>query len=99
LTLEIRADFIKQQVEPVILNIPAHLGEIDKQKQFQPFQNINDRYVLSECFSDMRATMAKASNARIILGGKQSKFLGYLPGIIEEAYYSLKFNKPVYCSR
>jgi hypothetical protein len=40
--------------------------------------------------------MAKNSHARILLGGKQSNFMGYLPGIIEEAYYSFKANRPVY---
>lgn len=96
LTLEIKADFVKQQVRPVVIEIPRHLGEIDKNRKYDPFNNIEDRYIFSECFSDMRKIMANESNARILLGGKQSNYLGYLPGIIEEAYYSLKANKPIY---
>lgn len=96
LSLEIKADFVKQQVEPIVIEIPAHLGQVDKNRRYEPFHNIADRYIFSECFSDMRKIMAQNSHARILLGGKQSKFLGYLPGIIEEAYYSLKANKPVY---
>jgi len=96
LTLEIKADFVKQQVEPVLIETPKHLGEVDKNRKYDPFNNIEDRYIFSECFSDMRNIMAENSHARILLGGKQSKFLGYLPGIIEEAYYSLKANKPIY---
>jgi hypothetical protein len=96
LTLEIKADFVKQQVEPVIIEIPEHLGEIDKQREYDPFKNIEDKFIFSECFSDMRNIMAQNSHARIVVGGKQSKFLGYMPGIVEEAYYSLKANKPVY---
>lgn len=96
LTLEIKADFVKQQVEPAIIDIPKHLGEVDKDRLYDPFKNIEDRYIFSECFSDMRNIMAQKSDARILLGGKQSKFLGYLPGIVEEAYCSFKANKPVY---
>lgn len=96
LTLEIRADFVKQQVEPVIIEIPEHLCAIDQQREYDPFKNIEDKFIFSECFSDMRNIMAQNSHARIVVGGKQSKFLGYMPGIVEEAYYSLKANKPVY---
>lgn len=96
LTLEIKADFVKQQVEPVIIEIPLHLGVIDKNREYDPFKIIEDKFIFSECFSDMRNIMAQNSHARIVVGGKQSKFLGYMPGIIEESYYSLKANKPVY---
>lgn len=96
LSLEVKADFVKQQVEPVIIEIPEHLGEIDKQREYDPFKNIEDKFIFSECLSDMRNIMAQNSHARIVVGGKQSKFLGYLPGIVEEAFYSLKANKPVY---
>ncbi len=40
--------------------------------------------------------MANDSVARIVLGGRQSGYIGYMPGILEEAYHSLKSNKPVY---
>jgi hypothetical protein len=96
LTVENKADFVKQQVEPIVIEIPRHLGDIDKSRKYDPFHNIEDRYIFSECFSDMRKIMANESNARILLGGKQSNFLGYLPGIIEEAYYSLMANKLIY---
>jgi hypothetical protein len=96
LTLEIRADFVKQQVEPVIIEIPKHLGEIDINRHYDAENVIEDKFIYSECFSDMRNIMAQNSHARIVVGGKQSKFLGYMPGIVEEAYYSLKANKPVY---
>lgn len=96
LTLEIKADFVEQQVEPVIIEIPEHLGEIEKQREYDPFNKIEDKFIFSECISDMRNIMAQNSHARIVVGGKQSKFLGYMPGIVEEAYYSLKANKPVF---
>lgn len=96
LTLEIKADFVKQQVEPVLIEIPKHLGEIDISRHYDAENIIEDKFIYSECFSDMRNIMAQNSHGRIVVGGKQSKFLGYMPGIVEEAYYSFKANKPVY---
>ncbi len=96
LTLEIKADFVEQQIEPVIIEIPEHLGKIDISRHYDAENIIEDKFIYSECFSDMRNIMAQNSHARIVVGGKQSKFLGYMPGIVEEAYYSLKANKPVY---
>ena len=95
-TLDDKANFIKQQVEPIILEVPKHLGEIDTEKEYKPFVNVHDRFVYSECFADMRVRMANDCNARIVLGGKQKGYLGYLPGIIEEAYHTLAAKKPIY---
>lgn len=91
-----KANFVKQQVEPVILDVPKHLGEIDTEREYKPFADVNDRYIFSECFADMRIRMAQDCDARIVLGGKQKGYLGYLPGIIEEAYYTLANKKPIY---
>ena len=52
--------------------------------------------ICSECFAEMRIRMAKESDARILLGGKLKGYLGYIPGIIEEAYQSLSAKKPIY---
>lgn len=95
-SIDERANFVKQQVEPLILDVPMHLGAFDRQKYFKPFEDVIDRYIFSECFADMRITMAKDSNARIVLGGKQNGFLGYLPGIIEEAYHTMSLKKPIF---
>lgn len=95
-TLDEKANFIKQQVEPIILEIPKHLGKIDKERKYEPFAIAEDRYIYSECFTEMRIRMAQDCNARILLGGKQKGYLGYLPGIIEEAYHTLVAKKPIY---
>lgn len=95
-TLDEKANFIKQQVEPVILEVPEHLGEIDIERRYEPRTNVGDKYIFSECFADMRIRMAKDSDARILLGGMQKNYLGYIPGIIEEAYQSLAAKKPIY---
>ena len=91
-----KANFVKQQVKPIILNVPKHLGEIDINKEYKPLADVNDRFIYSECFADMRIHMAHDCNARIVLGGKQKGYLGYLPGIIEEAYHTFAAKKPIY---
>lgn len=96
LSIDDKVNFIKQQVQPIILEVPQHLGKIDKEKKYDPFSSVEDRFVFSECFSDMRMKMANDSDARILLGGKQKKYLGYIPGIIEEAYQTFVANKPIY---
>jgi hypothetical protein len=95
-SLDDKANFIKQQVEPKLLEIPNHLGNIDTEKKYDPFSSVEDRYIFSECFSDMRIRMTSDSNARILLGGKQKNYLGYIPGIIEEAYQTLSAKKPIF---
>lgn len=95
-SLDDRADFVKQQVEAKILDTPKHLGKIDLEKKYNAFSSVEDRHIYSECFSDMRIIMAKESDARILLGGKQKNYLGYIPGIIEEAYQSIRAGKPIY---
>ena len=91
-----KANFKKKQVELKILEVPETVGQIDREKDYDPFNNVADRYAFSECFTDMRIKMAADSDARILLGGKQKNFLGYLPGIFEEAFHSLKADQPVY---
>jgi hypothetical protein len=83
-------------VEIIILDPPKHLGNIDSKRKYDPFKNLDDRFVYSECLADMRNIMSNESDARILFGGKQKNFSGYIPGIIEEAYQSLKANKPIF---
>jgi len=96
ITMDVKADFMSKQVYPEIINIPSHLGKIDSEKKYEPFKDVQDRFIFSECFTDMRTKMAQNSDMRIVLGGKQKNFLGYYPGIVEEAYQTLKANKPIY---
>jgi hypothetical protein len=90
------ATIFKKQVEAKFIDIPKHLGTIDIDKKYEPFKSAEDRYILSECYADMRERMANESEARIVLGGKQKNFTGYFPGIIEETFHSLKAGKAVY---
>ncbi len=44
----------------------------------------------------LRRKMLEETNARIILGGRVDKFKGEMPGIAEEALYSLQLKQPLY---
>ena len=44
----------------------------------------------------MRAWMAAETDARVLLGGKLSGYMGRYPGIAEEALLSLRAGKPIY---
>lgn len=57
---------------------------------------LEHRYIVSRALSAMRKEMNKNIDCRIILGGNTSKFLGKYPGLVEEAYYAIQTNKPVY---
>jgi hypothetical protein len=96
LTTSIKAQFHKQQVEPKIIAIPDHLDKVDIERTYSPNISIEDRFIFAECFADMRIKMAEASDARIVLGGKQKGFMGYLSGVVEETYHALKANNAVY---
>jgi hypothetical protein len=95
-SIDDRANFIEQQVEPKIIAIPKHLGNIDTERKYEPLKSVEDMFIYSECFADMRVIMANESDARILLGGKQKNYLGYFPGIIEEAFQTMQANKPIY---
>lgn len=96
ITLDVKTAFFKQQVEPIILDLPKHLDDIDTAKAYKPLEDLEDRYVFSECLADMRIKMASDCNARIVVGGRQKGYLGYLPGIAEEAYHTMLAEKPIY---
>lgn len=46
--------------------------------------------------SAMRYHALQVSDARIILGGKTHDFKGYMPGVAEEALYSLRARQPLF---
>jgi hypothetical protein len=44
----------------------------------------------------MRRVQTEAIDARIVLGGRVTKFKGLMPGIAEETEFALKANQPLY---
>lgn len=90
------ATLIQKQVEVKILEVPKHLAKPDPKKHYRPFNNIEDRFLFAECFTDMRIQIARDSDARVVLGGRQKGYEGYFPGIVEETFHSLDADKAVY---
>ncbi|UWY26991.1 hypothetical protein N4T20_14810 [Flavobacterium sp. TR2] len=95
LTRDVRIDFHSKQIEIKEISAPKTIS-IDQQKEYNPFTSKEDRYSFCECFKEMRIQMAKDCSARILVGGKTTNYLGYVPGVIEEALYTLKESKPLF---
>ena len=95
LTRDVRIDFQSKQIS--IKEIESPKGVIvDNDKEYIPFVNNEDRFTLCECFKKMRDQMAKDCQARVLVGGKISNYLGYMPGVIEEALSTFLESKPVF---
>ncbi len=95
LTRDARLDFHSKQIKIKEVPIPNTVS-IDEQREYNPIKCIEDRYSFCECFKEMRIQMAKDCTARVLVGGKITNYLGYIPGVIEEALYTLRENKPLY---
>lgn len=95
LTRDVRIDFHSKQIKIKEVLVPKTVS-IDEQKEYNPSKCIEDRYSFCECFKEMRVQMAKDCTARILVGGKSTNYLGYIPGIIEEALYTLRQSKPLF---
>lgn len=54
------------------------------------------RYAWARGLTAMRELITVHSNARLVIGGKLKGFAGLLPGVIEEAWISLKAKKPLF---
>jgi len=96
LTEAAQISFKKKQIKAQLVPLPIKLRGIDTEREYQPTAIVEDRKIYSESFRNMRQQMAKDTDARIVLGGKQQGFLGYIPGVIEEALLTLQENKPIY---
>lgn len=95
-SVDVKAEFVAKQVTPIVIPPPAKLGAIEIDRAYDPANSVGDRFIFAECFADMRLIMAKESDARILVGGKQRNYLGFIPGIVEEAYQSIIAGKPLY---
>lgn len=90
---EVEIDFKSKQIGIVKTSGGV---EFNPDESYFPKENIEHRYIYSECFRNMREQMAQDSDARIIVGGKEMDYLGFGPGIIEEAFYTISYSKPLY---
>ena len=54
------------------------------------------RYAWARGLTVMRQSITACSQARLVLGGKITGFAGLVPGVVEEAWMSLKQGQPLY---
>lgn len=91
----------------VNINIKAEYNTIIEFREFNelrvkhddeimPYSHLEALIPFANNLSLMRTMMAKNTDARIMLGGKHTGYLGKYPGLLEEAYYTLKEGKPLF---
>lgn len=85
-------EFIRNRVQFERIKPPKPFKEI---RYFDPIGNEN-KYIWAESLTKMRTEMNRACYARILIGGRLSKYSGRIPGIVEETLLSLEKNKPTY---
>src|SRR5262249_4147612 len=52
--------------------------------------NEEGRYIWARCLTAMREAMGKEDHARLLMGGRLRGFYGKYPGVLEEAYLTLR---------
>ncbi len=57
---------------------------------------VKDGVLKRRSYTALRRVMAERTDARVIVGGKLSRFEGEMPGIIEEAITSVRAEQPLY---
>lgn len=57
---------------------------------------VADPTVRTQALSALRAYMAQNENGRVIIGGKRAGFEGAMPGVLQEAIFSLVNRQPLY---
>jgi SLOG cluster2/TIR domain len=67
---------------------PGHVGRLK--------QTPDGRYALARGLSAMRETIARNTEARVVLGGKLSGFAGLMPGIVEEVLLAIRRRQPLF---
>jgi hypothetical protein len=88
-------DFKQSKVAIEKLPLPDFVKDINS-SEFLSWEGNEAKIIWAKSLSYMRETMNKNCHARIFLGGQVKGFKGKYPGIIEEAFYALKDNMPVY---
>lgn len=95
LTADIRAS-LSERISFEETGLPDDLPRnLSAKKHLNP-STTKEFYAWTRTMSHMREYMAKHNDARIILGGRTVGYKGKYPGIVEEAYLSLKEGKPTF---
>lgn len=93
LTTKIRAEF-KRRVAFHAIELPEELGL--PAQEFLPPSTAANRYAWARSLTKMRETMERTIQARILIGGAETKYAGALPGLLEEGLMALRNDTPTY---
>ncbi|WP_252718344.1 TIR domain-containing protein [Acinetobacter ursingii] len=94
-SLDYQADYF-DVLNQVNYDLPSEFdGEIDPSSWLE-IKTLQDRYIVSKSLSNMRLESIKNSDIRIFAGGKTKKYLGVMPGVLEEFYTAVTLEKPIY---
>jgi hypothetical protein len=81
-------------------DVPWHDEQLFPPKEGSRVFVIDDtperRYAWARGLSAMRERITELSQARLVIGGVLGKFNGLVPGVVEEAWCSLRHKRPVY---
>ncbi|MER9950379.1 hypothetical protein [Mesorhizobium sp. M0047] len=77
-----------------LLDLDGNAMGMNERRKLQPQQPSEPQWARG--LATMRHRMIAETHARIILGGRVDKFRGNMPGIAEEALYSLEAKQPLY---
>jgi SLOG cluster2/TIR domain len=79
---------------------PGDLSDPDPQPGAGKFKRLAATplggYALARSLSAMREELVTQTKARVILGGRPTKFSGIMPGIVEEALLTVRARAPLY---
>jgi hypothetical protein len=94
ITKEHELDFKSKNVQVIKVEPEKSLGITDK--EFIKPDIPAKKYIWAKCITKMREDMNAAVDARIVLGGRNTGFLGKYPGIVEEAQIAIASQKPTF---
>ncbi|WGE45992.1 TIR domain-containing protein [Actinobacillus equuli] len=84
-------------VKPVSANIPDDIKDsINNTELFLPPNCPDNKYIWSRCLTEMREKSIELSDIRIFAGGKFEKYLGKMPGVLEEFLIAFNEQKPIF---
>lgn len=94
ITRQNELEFKKNRTSVIKVPPPQELG-INENDYIHPVTE-EQKFIWAASLTKMRDQMIASTNARILIGGKCSNYLGKMPGIIEEAMITLSMDKPLY---
>ena len=89
---------IQEEVEPYgkLVLLSEHGKEMPLKKKKKIADEKPSPAAWAACLTAMRDVTTEVADARVLLGGSVSGFLGSMPGIAEEALFNIRKKKPTY---